>query len=57
MRNILTIDVEDWFHILEVESTPKAQDWGRLESRVERNFLSLLDEIDEAGVRVTCFFL
>lgn len=57
MQNILTIDVEDWFHILEVESAPAVQEWDTLESRVERNFLSLLDEIDDAQASVTCFFL
>ena len=57
MSNILSIDVEDWFHILEVESAPAAQQWDTLESRVERNFLSLLDEIDDAQASVTCFFL
>jgi polysaccharide deacetylase family protein (PEP-CTERM system associated) len=57
MQNILTIDVEDWFHILEVESTPTVQRWDALESRVERNFLSLLDEIDDAQASVSCFFL
>jgi len=57
MSNILSIDVEDWFHILEVESAPAAQQWDTLESRVERNFLSLLDEIDDAQASVSCFFL
>jgi len=57
MSNILSIDVEDWFHILEVESAPAVQQWDTLESRVERNFLSLLDEIDDAQASVSCFFL
>ncbi len=57
MSNILSIDVEDWFHIMDVESAPAAQQWDTLESRVERNFLSLLDEIDDAQASVSCFFL
>ena len=57
MQNILTIDVEDWFHILEVEATPSVHGWDQLESRVEKNFLRLLDEIDSAEVTATCFFL
>jgi len=57
MSNILSIDVEDWFHILEVESTPAVQKWDTLESRVERNFLDLLDEFDDAEASVSCFFL
>ena len=57
MKNILTIDVEDWFHILDLQSTPDVTAWGQLENRLRTNFLRLLDECDEAGVRSTCFFL
>ena len=57
MNNILSIDVEDWFHLLELESTPDIARWATLESRVERTFLKLLEEFDETGVKVTCFFL
>jgi len=56
-RCVLTIDVEDWFHILELPSTPKLCEWDSLPSRVERNFLRLLDIAEENGVRCTCFFL
>lgn len=57
MNNIMSIDVEDWFHLLELESTPDIDRWSTLESRVERTFLKLLEEFDETGVKVTCFFL
>ncbi|MDD3051874.1 MAG: polysaccharide deacetylase family protein [Candidatus Cloacimonetes bacterium] len=57
MKNIISIDVEDWFHILELESTPDLKEWNNLESRVENNFLALLDLLDESEVRATCFFL
>jgi polysaccharide deacetylase family protein (PEP-CTERM system associated) len=53
----MSIDVEDWFHLLELESTPDIGRWATLESRVERTFLTLLDEFDETNVKVTCFFL
>jgi len=54
---VFSIDVEDWFHILDVPSTPKLADWEKLPSRVERNFMRLLDIADEYNVRMTCFFL
>ncbi len=57
MKNVITIDVEDWFHILELDTTPKLEEWSALESRVEKNFLHLLDILDEAEVKATCFFL
>lgn len=57
MPAIFTIDVEDWFHILGVAGTPALEDWDRLPSRVEVNFRRFLDLCEEAGVKVTCFFL
>lgn len=57
MKCIFTVDVEDWFHILDVPSTPPLSAWDSLPSRVERNFLKLLDIFAEKDVRVTCFFL
>jgi polysaccharide deacetylase family protein (PEP-CTERM system associated) len=54
---VLTIDVEEWFHFLEVPSAPHLSDWIRLPSRVEHNFRRLLELAGESGVRCTCFFL
>ncbi len=52
-----TIDVEDWFHVLDLASTPSLPDWDRLPGFVERDFLRLLDILESSGVRATCFFL
>jgi polysaccharide deacetylase family protein (PEP-CTERM system associated) len=57
MSCVFTIDVEDWFHILDLPSTPDIAEWDRLPSRVERGFLTLLDLFAEQSVPVTCFFL
>jgi polysaccharide deacetylase family protein (PEP-CTERM system associated) len=57
MKCIFTIDVEDWFHILNLPRTLTLSDWDSLPSCVERNFLRLLDVFAERDVRVTCFFL
>src|SRR5438067_8842539 len=56
-KAIFSVDVEDWFHILDLPSTPKLEEWERLPSCVERNFRRLLQLFSEAGVHVTCFFL
>ena len=53
----LTIDVEDWFHILDLETTPDVDGWSALESRVERGFHALLELLARHDVRATCFFL
>jgi polysaccharide deacetylase family protein (PEP-CTERM system associated) len=57
MKCIFSIDVEDWFHILDLASTPEVAQWDALPSRVEKNFWTLLDVLSETNTRVTCFFL
>ena len=57
MPCIFTIDVEDWFHVLDIPGSPSIDTWSSLESRVERNFLKLLDLADEHHTNTTCFFL
>ena len=54
---IFSVDVEDWFHILDVPSTPGLPEWDRMPSHVEKNFLKLLDLFAEKNAHVTCFFL
>lgn len=53
--NILTVDVEEWFHILEVEGGYSRDDWAGLESRVEANTDALLALFEEVGAKATCF--
>jgi len=57
MKCIFSVDVEDWFHILDLPSTPPLSEWNDLPSRVEKNFTTLLDIFAEGQIRVTCFFL
>ena len=57
MECIFSIDVEDWFHILDVPSMPDISRWSSMASSVEKNFLRLLDLCDQNGVAATCFFL
>lgn len=57
MKCVFSVDVEDWFHILDLPATPDLAEWDGLPSRVERNFQRLLEAFERKGVRVTCFFL
>ena len=57
MKAIFSVDVEDWFHIIDVPSTPALASWAGLPSRVEKNFYKLLDIFTDAKVQTTCFFL
>jgi polysaccharide deacetylase family protein (PEP-CTERM system associated) len=49
--------VEDWYHILQLHHGPCRANWAGLPSRVEANFLRLLDLFGDRDIRVTCFFL
>jgi polysaccharide deacetylase family protein (PEP-CTERM system associated) len=57
MKCIFSIDVEDWFHLLDLPSTPTIAHWDSLPSRVERNFAKLLAILDESKAKTTCFFI
>jgi polysaccharide deacetylase family protein (PEP-CTERM system associated) len=57
MNNILSVDVEDWFHILDVPSAPRIEEWDSLPSHVEMNFRRLLELFARHQVHATCFFL
>jgi len=54
---IFSVDVEDWFHILDIPGGPPLAAWNSLPSRVEKNFERLLDLFSEHQASVTCFFL
>ena len=55
IENILTVDVEEWFHILEVEGGYSRDDWASLESRVEANTDELLALFAASGTTGTFF--
>ena len=57
VKCIFSVDVEDWFHILDLPATPPLSEWDALPTRVEKNFLKLLDIFAEKNAHVTCFFL
>lgn len=56
-ENILTIDLEDWFHICGVEELVPETLWPQLESRVEENTKTILNILGEKGVTATFFVL
>jgi len=54
---VLTIDVEDWFHVCGDDYFSDPRRWDSFASRVERNLASLLEMLDAGGHRATIFFL
>ncbi|MCS7043639.1 MAG: DUF3473 domain-containing protein [Bryobacteraceae bacterium] len=57
MTNILTIDVEDYFHPTEVQRSVDPSRWDSFPSRVEEATALVLDLLGEAGVKATFFIL
>lgn len=57
MINTISIDVEDWFHILDSCAVPKIEQWDGLESRIEANLAKMLAVLEENNVRATLFWL
>ncbi len=57
MTNILTIDVEEYFHPTEVRASVPASHWDALPSRVEEATALVLDLLAESRVRATFFVL
>ena len=57
MKNILTIDVEDWFNVCGVESIGDHTSWARFEPRVKENLMRILDIFTEYNVKATFFIL
>lgn len=57
MRNALSVDVEDWFHVGAFERVIRPDDWPTLECRVERNTDALLEMFAVGGMKATFFTL
>lgn len=57
VKNAMTIDVEDYFHVSNFEHVVDRGSWATRESRVEANTDRLLGMFDAAGVTATFFVL
>jgi len=57
MNNVLSVDVEDYFHVAALARTIKVEDWPQISPRVVENTRRLLDLFDRHGVKATHFVL
>lgn len=55
--NILTIDLEEWFHILDNGSTRTEKEWSIYESRIDENAGRIIDMLQERKQEATFFCL
>ena len=57
MKNIISIDLEDYFQVETLRPFVKYEDWGYHEFRLERNTYKILELLDEYKVKATFFVL
>jgi polysaccharide deacetylase family protein (PEP-CTERM system associated) len=57
LRNIISVDVEEYFHPAELEAWVSADQWATLPSRVEVETLRVLEIFGRHGVKSTFFVL
>lgn len=57
MKNALTIDLEDYYHVSAFNAHIPQKEWGSQQSRVKKNTALLLDLLDQAGCKATFFTL
>ncbi len=53
--NILTFDVEDWFHILDHEPTKNEEQWLQLESRIHHGMDKIINLLEKNNQKATFF--
>jgi polysaccharide deacetylase family protein (PEP-CTERM system associated) len=57
LKNLLTVVVEDYFHVAPFKSVVHSDRWYRFERRVESNTHKALDLLDDHGTNATFFVL
>lgn len=55
--NALSFDIEDWFHMVEIDAVADPNDWPKLPSIVERYTEWIVETVTNADVRATFFIL
>ena len=55
--NILTFDIEDWFHLLDIQSTKTEKEWNNYDSRIEHNVERILEILSNTNCSASFFVL
>lgn len=55
--NILTFDIEEWFHILDNESTKTEKEWKNFSSRIHSNMDVIYEILDQSNTKASFFVL
>ena len=57
MKTLLSVDVEDWFHVDNLKQAISRDSWETRTSRVERNINLILEKLDKYNSSATFFIL
>ena len=57
IENMITVDVEDWYHICGIKHIIAEESWHDLESRIQQNISRVLKILAEKNVKATFFTL
>jgi len=57
VTNIFSVDLEEWFHILNTDQIPKLNHWVNMESRIVSNTIKLLNLLNKNKTKATFFIL
>lgn len=55
--NILTFDVEEWFHLLDNDSTRSEEQWKRFEVRIYQNMERIFRILEDTNTKATFFII
>lgn len=55
--NVLTFDVEEWFHLLDFDATRKEADWGKYEVRIYENVDRVFQILEDTNTKATFFII
>lgn len=55
--NVLTFDTEEWFHLLDNDSTRSEAQWVHFEKRIDGNVGRIIDILDSTNTKATFFVI
>lgn len=55
--NVLTFDVEEWFHLLDFDATRGEEQWRQYEVRIYENVERILNLLEETNTKATFFII
>lgn len=55
--NLLTFDIEEWFHLLDFDATRTEAEWGKYEVRIYDNMERIFRILDDTNTKATFFVI